>query len=261
MRAQRLLFATLIFSSAKLAFALPASARLFQAKYGYKISCLLCHSQGGGSAPNDYGKVFLRSGGNSGAFAKIEERDSDEDGISNLKEILARSNPGKKDSTPTSPGDWLANVGGIFIPEKQLKELFPSADKFSALEGALNANQSQALGAKTGGSVNDDDKVPTFYFALKGGKKVSVAQLITSKAGETSITAGIAVGTNGKIQDARIFSMSKGLSDPSQYAATLKDKDLATVSAATPKTESEKLLLDSAKRSLALMNIVFGGGK
>ena len=245
----------------QLAQALPASARLFQATYGYKTSCLLCHSDGGGSAPNAYGKAFLRAGANLGAFKRIDTKDSDEDGIPNLKEILARSNPGRKESTPTAPGDWLANAGALFIPEKELKELFADAAKFSAIEGSLNAAQVAMLKNKTGSDPIDDDKVPTFYFAEKDGKKVAVAQLITSKVGDNSLTCGVAAGTNGKVKSTEIFKISKGLPDPASFAASLKDKDLVAVSAMTPSNDSEKLILDATKRSLALMNIVFGGGK
>jgi hypothetical protein len=117
-------FISFLLLSQKFVFALPASARLFQSVYAYKTSCLLCHSDGGGSASNAYGKAFLRAGANLGAFKKIEAKDSDEDGIPNLKEILAKSNPGKKDSTPSHPGEWLAHAGSLFIPEKELKELF-----------------------------------------------------------------------------------------------------------------------------------------
>ncbi|MEZ4815733.1 MAG: hypothetical protein R3A80_11080 [Bdellovibrionota bacterium] len=243
------------------ATALPSSARLFQMHYGYKTSCMLCHANGGGSRPNDYGKAFLRAGANLSAFKKIENKDSDEDGTTNLKEILAKSNPGKKQSTPTQPGDWLAHVGGVYIPIDELKELFSESYKFSALEGSLSIEQIQKLKAKLAQDLKDDDKVPTFYFAEKDGKKVAVVQFVTSKGASSSLTAAIAVSVDAKLVSTQILKLTKGLSDPSVFAKGMENKNFSQLAMLTTKLESEKLLLDATRRSLALLSIVFGGSK
>ncbi len=243
--------------------ALPSSARLFNQVYGYKVSCMLCHTDGGGSAPNNYGKAFLRSGANLGSFKKIEARDSDEDGIPNIKEILAKSNPGDKKSLPGSPGDWLKNAGSIFIPEKQLAKVFPSYNKFSAIEGSLNEKQITYLKEALGFDVVDDDRVPTFYFAEKDGKRVAVAQLVSEKgSNDKTLNTGIGVGVDGKVQNVVILGgeIAKSLEGESAFLQSFNGLQLKTLPVA-PKEEEKNLLWRSLKRSLALIQAVFSGPK
>lgn len=244
------------------AFALPSSARLFQQKYQYKVSCLLCHTDGGGSAPNRYGKAYLRAGANSTSFKKIETADSDDDGIKNLAEILAKSNPGNKQSVPTAAGDWLANAGAIPIPKKQLEKLFPDYSKFSAIEGTLNEKQIEFLKSKLGRDIIDDDKLPTFYFAEKDGKKQAVAQLVSENISGKTVTSGIAVATSGSVIGIEYFG-GTALKDMEANAG-LKAKYLqksATSLPSKPSTTEEQLLHSSVERSLYLMQAVFGGAK
>ncbi|MBI5197210.1 MAG: hypothetical protein HZA19_01230 [Nitrospirae bacterium] len=187
------------------AFALPSSRRLFEAKYGYKVTCDLCHEKGGGSSSNDYGKAFLRAGANFQAFAKIEKKDADGDGILDLQEIQARSNPGDPRSTPDKPGEWLAEAGKVPIPEKPLKELFPDADAFAAVEGSLNADQVVLVQTNTGESLTEDDKVPTFYFAMAKGKRYGVAQFIRVEGKKQPMSVAVAVDTRSRITSIRVL--------------------------------------------------------
>lgn len=186
-------------------FALPSSRRLYEAKYGYKTTCDLCHEKGGGSSSNDYGKAFLRSGANFQAFAKIEGRDSDEDGISNLDEIQARSNPGDPRSTPQKPGDWLAEAGKVPVPEKQLKDLFAGAEAFAAVEGSLNETQVAFVQSNTGESLTEDDKVPTFYFAIAQGKRYAVAQFIRVEGKKQPMSVSVSVDIKGQIRAVKVL--------------------------------------------------------
>lgn len=243
-------------------YALPSSARLFQQKYGYKVSCLLCHTNGGGSAPNEYGKAFLRAGANLAAFSKIEDQDSDGDSLKNLAEILAKSNPGDKSSTPTNLGDWLANVGGVQIPQKELEKLFPGFTKFSALEGQLKPEQVEFLKAKIGREPPDDDKVPTFYFAEKDGKRQAVGQLISEQsASKKTLTTGVAVSTSGKVTNVLVLggSAAKEASEDQALLAGFKDKGISSLPQ-DPTADTPKMVQSSVKRSLSLMQAVFGGG-
>ena len=187
------------------ALALPSSRRLFEAKYGYKVTCDLCHENGGGSSSSDYGKVFLRSGANFQAFAKIEKRDSDGDGIPNLEEIQAKSNPGDPRSTPEKPGDWLAEAGKVPVPEKPLKELFKGAEAFAAVEGSLNEAQVTFVQSNTGESLTEDDKVPTFYFAIAQGKRFAVAQFIRVEGKKQPISVAVAVDIKGQIRMVKVL--------------------------------------------------------
>ena len=187
------------------AFALPSSRRLFEAKYGYKVTCALCHEKGGGSSGNDYGKAFLRAGANGPAFGKIESKDSDDDGVANGAEITAKSNPGDPRSTPDKPGDWLADAGKAPIPDKPLKDLFAGADAFAAIEGSLNEAQVAFVQDKTGEALTEDDKVPTFYFAIAQGKRYGVAQFIRVEAKEQPMSVAVALDTKGRITAVRVL--------------------------------------------------------
>jgi hypothetical protein len=246
-------------------FCLPSSARLFQTVYGYKTSCLLCHTEGGGTSLTPYGKEFLKSGANMSSFKKIEDRDSDGDSIKNLAEILARSNPGDKKSTLEIKGDWLAKAGSIFIPEKQLDELFAKAFsksvKYSAIEGALSADQINLMKSKLAREVSDDDRVPTFYFAEVDGKKEAVAQLMTEKVSGHSLVAGVAVATSGKVTSIKLYDADKSLKEAESFIKKLNEADLVSLKNIKPVQESEKTIYSLVERSLLLMNIVFGGGK
>lgn len=244
------------------ALALPASARLFQQSYGYKVSCLLCHANGGGSAANPYGKAFLRAGANLAAFKKIEAADSDSDGIANLQELLAKSNPGDKRSTPTNIGEWLAATGSVAIPQKELEKLFPGYTKFSAIEGSLNSKQVAQLKTKLGHEPEDDDKVPTFYFAEKGGKREAVGQLISQRSGQQGLTTGIAVATTGKVLRVDVLggSSAKAL----EGNPNLLNTYTAATAAALPAKPADgvaAMLHASVERSLYLIQVVFGGRK
>ena len=187
------------------AFALPSSRRLFEAKYGYKATCDLCHEKGGGSSSSDYGKAFLRAGANFPAFAKLEKKDSDGDGVSNLEEITAKSNPGDPRSTPDKPGDWLADAGKAPIPDKPLKDLFAGADAFAAVEGSLSEAQVAFVQDKTGEALTEDDKVPTFYFAMAQGKRYGVAQFIRVEGKKQPMSVAVALDTKGQITAVKVL--------------------------------------------------------
>lgn len=194
-----LLIGLILFLWATQAEALPSSRRLFEAKYSYKTTCSLCHEKGGGSASNDYGKAFLRSGGNFPSFAKIEKKDSDGDGISNIDEIQAKANPGDPRSIPDKPGDWLAEAGKVPIPEKQLKEIFKEAEAFAAIEGSLNESQVAFVQENTKAALTEDDRVPTFYFAITGGKRTGVAQFIRAEGSQQPMSVAVAISIKGEI--------------------------------------------------------------
>jgi hypothetical protein len=244
------------------AHALPASGRLFQQSYGYKVSCLLCHASGGGSAANGYGKAFLRSGANSSSFKKLEGADSDGDKIPNIKEILAKSNPGDRNSTLEKPGEWLGNTTSVIIPQKELEAIFPSYSKFSAIEGSLSTKQVEYLKSKLGRDPVDDDKVPTFYFAEKDGKRVAVGQFISEHTSEgKSLTTGVTVATSGKVLGVKLMggSLAKSLETKESLMNTYTGKSTADLPAKPSDTDSG-VIHSSVERSLWLIQAVFGQG-
>ena len=54
--------------------AMPSIARLYKQEYGYMPSCNACHSDGGGSTLNSYGKAYKAAGKNVAAFADYDTR-------------------------------------------------------------------------------------------------------------------------------------------------------------------------------------------
>ena len=69
----------------------PIFARQYKQQYGYMPSCTACHSEGGGSPINNYGKAFKDNGSNIAAFAKIATLDSDGDGAKKRSRSKSKS--------------------------------------------------------------------------------------------------------------------------------------------------------------------------
>jgi hypothetical protein len=191
--------ALLLLLVSRASWALPSYSRLVKQTYGYTVSCAICHTKEGGSALTPYGKDFQRNGLSLLALSRIAPRDSDKDGIPNLQEIQAKSNPGDPLSVPDTPGEWLTHIDEAAIPFSELKEGFSDAEGFVALEGTLKPDQIQDIESRLGSPLLDEDKVPIFYFAVKtvGGKKVKygVVQFIR---GDT-VTLAVGVNLKGEI--------------------------------------------------------------
>ena len=189
--------------------ALPAYSRLFEQQYGYRSSCASCHVRGGGSQNTDFGRDFLKAGGNLKAFERLQQKDSDDDGILNLDEIQARANPGDRRSTPNNPGEWLANVEKEALPLKELRDLFPGSERFSSVEGLLSEDKVRDVEAVLGSSLLDEDRVPTFYFPVKEVdgklKRVGVASFATQHAPKGEMMLAIAVNTKAAVTNVRIL--------------------------------------------------------
>jgi len=169
------------------------------------VTCELCHEKEGGSSNSDYGKAFLRAGANFMAFGRIEAKDSDYDGFTNITEIQARSNPADSRSTPDQPGDWLANADKLPIPTKQLKKIFPVAEAFSAIEGSLSQEQINLITEKIGTTMAEEDRVPTFYFAIADSKKYAVAQFVSTGEDKERISMAIALSPKAQITAVKVL--------------------------------------------------------
>jgi hypothetical protein len=248
------------------AYGLPAYARLFQSKYAYRTSCTLCHTAGGGSAVTEYGRDFLRAGGNYSAFAKIEKRDSDGDGTANLAEILGKSNPGDARSLQGKLGDWLDDANKVSVPDKDLKKLFPTAEAFSALEGSLKDTQVAALESQLGKKLTDEDKLPTFYFALQGGKKNAVAQFVSVPSPKGPVPIAVAMDISGNITSVRVLKNpgDKAIeadSFLSQFVGKTKAAPLEVGKDIKAANANESLSTEvslAVKKAVLMINSVFG---
>jgi len=153
-----------------LSSAMPAFARLYKQEYGYMPSCNACHSDGGGSALNPFGKAFKAAGKSAGSFAKIASADSDGDGKANAAEATAKANPGDKASTPANPGPWL-DVASL-IP-REVRAQFPSITSWLPQDATLtpaDIQAAKALGATL--SKNDEN---TIYIPLENRRPVGTA--------------------------------------------------------------------------------------
>jgi electron transport complex protein RnfG len=248
------------------AWALPAYSRLYQGKYGYRASCNLCHSAGGGSSVTNYGRDFLRAGANLQAFAKIEGKDSDGDGIMNLAEILAKSNAGDSRSVPGKDGDWLADAAQIPVPEKDLKKLFPTADAFSAQEGSLNSAQTTAVESRIGSSLSDEDKVPTFYFSLTGGKRTSVAQFVAAPSPKGPISIAVALDIKATVLAVHVLkNPAQKLIEEKSFLSQFIGKTQADpisigsdIKPANGDPELSKEVALAVRKAVLVINTVFG---
>ena len=153
--------ATLLLSLPTLATAMPTYARAYKQESGYMPSCNACHTDGGGSKLDSFGKEFKVAGKNMAAFGKIANKDSDGDGISNSAEMQAKSNPGDKKSTPKNPGNWL-DIASL-IP-REVRHAFPGVLTWLPQDALLT--KADIAAAKKMGvelSTNDDN---TIYIPL-----------------------------------------------------------------------------------------------
>jgi len=246
------LISTLFSSSA---WALPQYQRLLRQEYGYKIPCATCHSQGGGSSLSAYGKAFERAGKSRLAISKIATQMGPGDKLDFGTKLKARANPNDPASTPQDPGDW---AGKSDIPTAELKEFSPPAiERFSLLEGELNAAQIETLKSKLGTLYQEEDKYPTFYFGEVGGKKTYVVQYV--RLPESKKTLGLVVSTKGEVQGLAFVGAKKG-----PASATVKEQlsgkklvDIEKVAASL--SAEDKEVAQGVIRGLTAINLVFSG--
>ena len=239
------------------ALALPQYQRLLRQEYGFKAPCATCHSQGGGSSLGAYGKAFERAGKSRMALTKIATIVPKGDKFDFGTKLKARADPSDPSSTPQSPGDW---AGKSDVPTAELKEFAPEGiEKFTLLEGELNAAQIETLKGKLGALYQDEDKYPTFYFGETGGKKTHVVQYV--RLPESKKTLGLVVSTKGEVTALSFVGAKKGpVSAPAKE--NLAGKKLADVEKAVPTLAGEdKEVAQGVQRGLTAITLVFGGAK
>ncbi len=194
----------------------PSKWRLFELKYGYRTSCNTCHVDGGGSDNNDYGMAFHHLGENLAAFGKLETKDSDEDGFTNLEEIKGKSNPGDPKSTPKNPRNFLSERAETFIPKKLLARFFPQADSFALTYATLDDKETVKLEKSLGINLLEDERVPTFFWAYKKTsptRKLGIILLFFEMEGHEHLMGGVATDILGRVEKVIIFKqqVKKGL--------------------------------------------------
>ena len=172
LRMRTLIAATslLLLGYAAIAQATPSYARTYKTQFGYSPSCNACHSDGGGSLINSFGKAFKDAGKNDAAFAKIAAVDSDGDGAANAAEAQAKANPGDKKSTPASPGAWL-DIAAM-IP-KEVQAAFPGIQTWLPRDAVLTA--ADIATAKTMGASLSAADENTIYIPVENQRPAGTA--------------------------------------------------------------------------------------
>lgn len=150
--------------------AMPAYARLYKQQYGYMPSCHACHTEGGGTPLNAFGKAFKDNGKTAAALSKIAALDSDGDGFTNVIEAQAKANAGDKNSTPNKTGGWLDLAS--LIP-KEVQALFPTIRSWLPKDATLTPADiaaAKAMGATL--SVADEN---TIYIPVENQRPAGTA--------------------------------------------------------------------------------------
>lgn len=158
------------------AHAMPAFARYYKQQYGYMPSCHACHTEGGGTPLNNYGKAFKDNGKNLAALSKIAALDSDADGITNAIEAQAKANPADKKSVPNKTGDWLDLAS--LIP-KEVQALFPTVRAWLPKDALLTAADIAA--AKTMGVSLAAADENTIYIPVENQRPVGTALIFPAQ--------------------------------------------------------------------------------
>ena len=221
-----------VLAGATQAWAYPVDRRLFQAQYGKAVRCELCHSNGGGTERNGFGKAWQKAGETLEAFKAIEGADSDGDGVKNLDEIQRGSNPGDARSTPDNPGSRWSRGEQIPIPGDQLVMTFGPTDEIQASEPSLAPEQIRAVEQALGRPLAQDERFPTLYFAVKDGKRVAVGVFAYPKVGSHRYTILMSIEPSGNLKKVVMFRAgqdSPGMYQP--YLACLAGKSRTTLPA------------------------------
>ena len=216
------------------AHAMPAFARYYKQQYGYMPSCHACHTEGGGTPLNNYGKAFKDNGKNLAALSKIAALDSDADGITNAVEAQAKANPADKNSTPTKVGNWLDMAS--LIP-KEVQALFPSIRSWLPKDAVLTPADiatAKTMGATLGAADENTIYIPvenlrpagtalifpvqyqgkTFFLLMATDKQLKISQIKVMNAKDVAAAKNSAV-----------YRKLVGLAAQSVPAPTTKDLD------------------------------------
>jgi hypothetical protein len=206
----------LVVGLASVAQAYPIYSRFYRLTYHDQGGCNICHHEGGGTKRNGYGDDWQGAGEGMEAFTRIEGRDSDRDGASNLAEIKAGSNPGDATSTPARPGIKWRLRHGVPIPTDQIGFALGNAPDFGYREADLSKPQVKRLEAIAGRPLRAEERYPTLYFALNKTRRTGAIAMFVYPdlpAGRGALLMGLQ--PDGKIR--RLFLLRAGDDDLKTY--------------------------------------------
>ena len=189
--------------------AVPTFQQLYRRHEKVQVaSCLICHTGGAGGKLNDYGRAFLKAGGDWKAFDAIAREDSDGDGAANADEAKAGANPGDPPSTPKKPGAWAAGIKPEdTMPLEDLAAMAPQAGRFEVREAELSAADRAAVEKALGGApLGPEDLVTTLYFpvntAVTPPVRTGVIVFSADALADGLFLSGLALGADGRVQKA-----------------------------------------------------------
>lgn len=249
-----LLLLSSLFSLSLQAHALPIYRRMFEAKYKYKVNCVLCHDRDNWDL-NSYSKEFLKKGKTFKAFEEMEKGDQDKDKFGTAQEIAARSSPSDPGSTPEKIGKWLEKIPELKPPKKPLKLLFPGADRFEAAESPdFSAEAVSKIEKSLGRPLREEDKYPVLFKAIdKEGRLLGAAAYCTTEEEEPKVWM-LGLGKNGTLAGlAKVHVHGK---IPSGYLDQYRGrnwKSLSGASAVKKSFQKEHELTVSAVQRTALI--------
>lgn len=220
--------------------AMPAFARYYKQQYGYMPSCHACHTEGGGTPLNNYGKAFKDNGKNLAALTKIANLDSDGDGIANAIEAQAKANPADKKSVPNKVGDWLDLAS--LIP-KEVQALFPTIRAWLPKDAVLTPADiatAKTMGANLSAADENTIYIPvqnqrpagtalifpaqyqgkTFFLLMATDKQLKISQVSVMNAKDVPAA-----------KSSTVYSKFVGVAAQSVPASSTKDLDAAITQA------------------------------
>ncbi|MEZ0315154.1 MAG: hypothetical protein ACAI38_25565 [Myxococcota bacterium] len=218
MRAIWVVVAGLMVSSAARAY--PPYRRLAMVHYGAPVGCELCHARADSTERSAYGRAWHDKGENESAFGPLEGGDLDGDGTRNVDEIRGGSDPNDRESTPSSPGKYAKRAQVTHIPVEQLQLVAEAVERYDVVEPTLSPAQLAKLEAGLGRTATADERLPTLYLAVRGGKPDEVLVFSHAGAGKLEVSLLLAIGTDGRAR--RIALYRAGGDDGARFQAYLR---------------------------------------
>ncbi|MEO6699522.1 MAG: hypothetical protein ABIR53_07295 [Paraperlucidibaca sp.] len=217
-------------------------------------SCNACHQDGGGSTLDSYGEAFKAAGKNNAAFAKIANKDSDGDGVSNALEMHGKSNPGDKKSTPKAPGDWL-DIASL-IP-REVRQAFPGVLTWLP-QDALLTPVDIAAAKRLGATLSAEDE-NTIYIPLVDRRPAGTGLIFPAQYQGKAFfllmtTDRLLKITHVSVLHADKVPSAKGLKVYQQFAGQSANK--VAIAAKTP---LEKAIETAVKRAGVLLYVRLKG--
>ncbi|MCB1659559.1 MAG: hypothetical protein H6996_05735 [Moraxellaceae bacterium] len=228
-------------------YAMPAFARYYKQQYGYMPSCHACHSEGGGTPLNNYGKAFKDNGKSLAALAKIASLDSDGDGAANGVEAQAKANPADKHSTPAKAGTWLDLAS--LIP-KEVQALFPAIRSWLPKDAVLTS--ADIATAKTMGAILSAADENTIYIPVENQRPAGTALIFPAQYQGKTFFLLMATDKQLKITQIKVMN-AKDVPAAKKSAVYGKLVGLAAQSIPTPTTKDLDAAITQAVKNAGVL--------